>query len=680
MAKQDFINGGFRGKLGEVIGQRWLSQYTIRTYFKPSQPRTGSQQANRELFKQAVELANIACQYNKGVPQWVTEGKLSYNLRVAQAKTLLANGASAADALPLYRTGYTPSVTISDLAISETDDEFILSSVTWADLTDERTFSISATLYDTVLNTQVRVIYPVTNTHGLSEILSISKVGRYQYTGNTEFLGITKDDSSFNDTFIYIPPQSPTPATAVEISDLATTVDDNYTVTLSSESMANVSDIYNITVVYEVWDGMTSVKSTKSVTTTSTASTALSVTLPLDTYESMSTDCKIEVSASPELSSSSPLVFDSITVALGIRTVADITPDSWEIYFNTTAGIFGYFVNTSLVPKDAVGMLSEDDFPVATTDNGQQVLSAVIDKWQNGGVYNSSLFYEWTYNQDILSWLPTTSDFTFGFQNSYIKAFYKFINPSALWVSPSVIIGTITSISNKTTDDNTALVTITASEDGDFMRSFTVPTLDITSGETSTESVSLSNSSFSNGVITAELALSENKQQLIGGTFNLTAKGGTSTKPYIFLKWGDGWSDSSDYEYTQELSNLSVTATFSLNTNNLILHFTEGTEKVIVANVFNEILNGNDSTLTFTDTSGNEYTFIPSSATVSYGTSTNSVLFTITPESQTLSTLTEGTSLSGNINLSASFELDDKSQFDVYYNGTISVSVGGSRY
>ena len=59
MAVQNFLSGGYYGKLGETVGQRWKNKRTIRTYVIPRNPRTEKQQANRGLFANAVTFAQI---------------------------------------------------------------------------------------------------------------------------------------------------------------------------------------------------------------------------------------------------------------------------------------------------------------------------------------------------------------------------------------------------------------------------------------------------------------------------------------------------------------------------------------------------------------------------------------------------------------------------------------------
>ena len=55
MAKQNFLAGGFYGKLGAMVGQRWKNKRTIRTYVIPHNPNTPEQRKNRNGFAGAVQ-------------------------------------------------------------------------------------------------------------------------------------------------------------------------------------------------------------------------------------------------------------------------------------------------------------------------------------------------------------------------------------------------------------------------------------------------------------------------------------------------------------------------------------------------------------------------------------------------------------------------------------------------
>ena len=63
MATQDFFNGGFIGKMGDTIGQRWKSKRVIKAYAKPSNPKTPAQLKARAEFKIAIETAQQGMGY-----------------------------------------------------------------------------------------------------------------------------------------------------------------------------------------------------------------------------------------------------------------------------------------------------------------------------------------------------------------------------------------------------------------------------------------------------------------------------------------------------------------------------------------------------------------------------------------------------------------------------------------
>lgn len=105
MAIQNILSGGFYGKLGEVVGQRWKNKRTLRTYVIPFDPKTPEQLENREQFKLAVELAQEAMAINKGSSAWKSPRAPEFSLRVKTAKLRLKNGATPEEALPLFPDG-----------------------------------------------------------------------------------------------------------------------------------------------------------------------------------------------------------------------------------------------------------------------------------------------------------------------------------------------------------------------------------------------------------------------------------------------------------------------------------------------------------------------------------------------------------------------------------------------
>jgi hypothetical protein len=106
MGRQDFMNGGFYGKLGETVGYRIGNKRFIRRYVVPNQPNTPAQLDARALFATATRLAQEAFNVNKGDAAWSNYSKSEFSHRVGVAMNRLKRGMSEADALPLYPDGF----------------------------------------------------------------------------------------------------------------------------------------------------------------------------------------------------------------------------------------------------------------------------------------------------------------------------------------------------------------------------------------------------------------------------------------------------------------------------------------------------------------------------------------------------------------------------------------------
>lgn len=118
MAKQNFLNGGYIGKLGNTVGQRWKDKKIIRTYVVPANPNTPAQQTARQQFATANKLAQQAMIINGHTGVWDTSTKPEYSQRVGQAMRRLRLGYSEQDSLPLYPEGQSPAVGLAINAIT----------------------------------------------------------------------------------------------------------------------------------------------------------------------------------------------------------------------------------------------------------------------------------------------------------------------------------------------------------------------------------------------------------------------------------------------------------------------------------------------------------------------------------------------------------------------------------
>lgn len=148
MAIQNFLSGGYYGKLGATVGQRWKNKRTIRTYVVPNNPRTPSQQANRGKFADAVTYSQIGMQMNYYCALFDDPNMTRWNYRMKVARELKAAGFTDLDLIPLYPMSYTPTILLSDFTRSKVQGNTHI-TFSCQNLTSEvdRVFSIMFALY-----------------------------------------------------------------------------------------------------------------------------------------------------------------------------------------------------------------------------------------------------------------------------------------------------------------------------------------------------------------------------------------------------------------------------------------------------------------------------------------------------------------------------------------------------
>ena len=113
MAKQNFIGGGYYGKLGDTVGQRWKNKRTIRSYVIPKNPRTEVQQANRARFKNLVPYAQLGMSANKGATVFIKENMTEWQARMSACSYFNSLGYNELDLVPLYPADYVAPYVIS---------------------------------------------------------------------------------------------------------------------------------------------------------------------------------------------------------------------------------------------------------------------------------------------------------------------------------------------------------------------------------------------------------------------------------------------------------------------------------------------------------------------------------------------------------------------------------------
>lgn len=125
MAKQNFISGGYYGKLGDTVGQRWKNKRTIRSYVIPRNPRTDVQQANRARFKNLVPFAQLGMSANKGATVFIKENMTEWQARMSACSYFNSLGYNELDLVPLYPADYVAPYVISIVKrTNKTKDDF----------------------------------------------------------------------------------------------------------------------------------------------------------------------------------------------------------------------------------------------------------------------------------------------------------------------------------------------------------------------------------------------------------------------------------------------------------------------------------------------------------------------------------------------------------------------------
>lgn len=288
MAIQDFVSGGFYGKVGQLVGQRWKNKRTVRSYVIPHNPRTKLQQSNRLRFAEAVQYAQLGLVFNKGASVWESEELTEFQRRVGQAKKAVDSGLSDWSAVPLYPTGTSPDVTLSDVRrVGDTEGQLVLASVALASLAENRRFFFQVCIYNTETERWELVNIISETAAGSNQLCSETIPLKYRLSEGVTVFGITNDDSDHEGKFVYIPPQSTEERPPLVVDDLTVSYPDENTVEFASNNSRALTASYTLTVTYEVTDACTQTKITKTAVVETVVGGGYWFRIPTSWYYSM---------------------------------------------------------------------------------------------------------------------------------------------------------------------------------------------------------------------------------------------------------------------------------------------------------------------------------------------------------------------------------------------------------
>lgn len=148
MAKQNFLSGGFYGKLGAMVGQRWKNKRTIRTYVIPKNPNTPEQKRNRSNFAGAVQFAQMGMQMNYYCNLFENPNFTKWNYRMSVARNLKFAGMTDLNLIPLYPTDFTPPLVLTEIKLhAKSGKKHVTFSVPELTAKEDRVFSMMFALY-----------------------------------------------------------------------------------------------------------------------------------------------------------------------------------------------------------------------------------------------------------------------------------------------------------------------------------------------------------------------------------------------------------------------------------------------------------------------------------------------------------------------------------------------------
>lgn len=196
MAIQNFISGGYYGKLGATIGQRWKNKRTVRAYVKPRNPRTEKQQANRKAFGSCVPMAQLGMQMNFGASYFKSESNSEWGLRMSLASALLKSENELLNLIPIIPLNYTPNYQISEIsAPASSDNKTYTFTVSGTLPTIKRSISVLISRYITATDTYANDMFNVSLNYNGESTFTVTYPEEVELNEETKFLIVSNNDN-----------------------------------------------------------------------------------------------------------------------------------------------------------------------------------------------------------------------------------------------------------------------------------------------------------------------------------------------------------------------------------------------------------------------------------------------------------------------------------------------------
>lgn len=196
MGKQNIVSGGFYGKVGQLIGQRWKNIRTVRAYVKPKNPRTEKQQANRKQFGGYIPLCQLAMQLNYKAPYFRSENNSEWGLRMSLASSLLKSGYELLNLIPIIPMDYTPAYAVSEITAIDTANKRRPKIYVRGTLPDtQRSISVVVAFYDEQSESYDNQMFNTTLQNGVNPYFELSLSGNVEIDENSRFIIVSNNDA-----------------------------------------------------------------------------------------------------------------------------------------------------------------------------------------------------------------------------------------------------------------------------------------------------------------------------------------------------------------------------------------------------------------------------------------------------------------------------------------------------
>lgn len=196
MAKQNFISGGYYGKLGETVGQRWKNKRTIRTYVIPKNPRTAAQQANRNRFGSVIPYAQMGMAMNYEANAFDDESITRWNFRVKTARQLQDLEKTGLAAIPLSPVGFAIPYVITKVMINDIISDNSMSFVILGNTPNTaRNYSLVIEYPNAIETGEIIAIYRAVSTDDKPNIITVENINPQNVTEECLCRIVSNDDT-----------------------------------------------------------------------------------------------------------------------------------------------------------------------------------------------------------------------------------------------------------------------------------------------------------------------------------------------------------------------------------------------------------------------------------------------------------------------------------------------------